>query len=94
VHFKKAAGSSSLELANYTLAACPMMSEEEFIALAKSRYAELAALEQSKNFYEHEKKFDEIWIGLGQQVLEATVGAVPEQVRKKSSFKADTAKSK
>ena len=71
-----------------------MMSEEEFIALAKSRYAELASLEESKNFYEHEKNFDAIWVGLGQQVLEATVGEVPQQARKKSSSKAATVKSK
>ncbi len=71
-----------------------MMSEEEFMALAKSRYAELGALEQSKNFYEHEKKFDEIWVGLGQQVLEATIGEVPEQARKKSLSRVATGKSK
>ena len=70
------------------------MSEEEFIALAKFRDAELAALEQSKNFYEHEKNFDAIWVGLGQQVLEATIGEVPEQARKKSLSKVVTGKSR
>ena len=71
-----------------------MMSEEEFMTLAKSRYAELAALEQTKNFYAHEKKFDQIWVGLGQQVLEVTIGQVPEQARKKSSSRVAMGKSK
>jgi hypothetical protein len=60
-----------------------MMSEEEFIALVKSGYADLAALEQSKNFYEYEKNFDASWVGLGQQVLEATSPMVAEQLEKK-----------
>jgi uncharacterized membrane protein len=71
-----------------------MMSKTEFLALAEARYSELAALEQSQNFYEHEKNFDAIWVGLGQQVLEATIGEVPEQARKKKSFKAVMVKSK
>lgn len=71
-----------------------MMSKEAFIALAEARYTELAALEQSKNFYEHEKNFDAIWVGLGQQVLEATIGEVPDQARKKSSSRVATGKSK
>ena len=71
-----------------------MMSKEEFLALAEARYAELAALEQSKSFYEHEKTFDAIWVGLGQQVLEGTVGKVPTNVRKKTSSKAVTDPSK
>jgi hypothetical protein len=71
-----------------------MMSKEEFLALAEARYSELAALAHSENFYEHEKNFDAIWVGLGQQVLEATIGEVPAQARKKNSFKAATVNSK
>ena len=71
-----------------------MLTEETFLALAKSRYAELAALQESKSFYEHEKKFDEIWVGLGQQVLEGTISDVPENPRKKTSSPAATGKSK
>ena len=70
------------------------MSKSEFLALAEARYSELAALEQSQNFYEHEKTFDAIWVGLGQQVLEATIGEVPAQARKKSLSKAAMVKSK
>ena len=70
------------------------MSKSEFLTLAEARYTELAALERSENFYEHEKNFDAIWVGLGQQVLEATIGEVPAQARKKSSFKVAMVKSK
>ena len=70
------------------------MSKEEFLALAEARYSELAALGHSENFYEQEKNFDAIWVGLGQQVLEATIGEVPAQARKKSLSKAAMVKSK
>ena len=62
-----------------------MITEEAFLALAKSGYAELAALQQSKNFYEHEKGFDQLWVDLGRQVLEGTISEVPENPRKKTS---------
>jgi hypothetical protein len=71
-----------------------MISKEEFLALAEAQYAALAALEQSKNFYEHEKRFDQIWVGLGRQVLEGTISTVPENPRKKTSSPAATGKSK
>ncbi len=64
-----------------------MLSKTEFLALSEARYRELAALDQSQNFYEHEKSFDAIWVGLGQQVLEATIGEVPAQARKKTHSK-------
>ena len=71
-----------------------MITEEAFLDLAKSGYAELAALQQSNNFYEHEKRFDEIWVGLGRQVLEGTISKVPANPRKKTSLPAATGKSK
>ena len=71
-----------------------MISKEEFLALAEAQYAALATLEQSKNFYEHEKRFDEIWVGLGRQVLAGTISAVPDNPRKKTSSPAATGKSK
>ncbi len=70
------------------------MSKEEFLALAEARCTELAALAHSENFYEHEKNFDAIWVGLGQQVLEATIGEIPEQARNKNAFKVAMVKSK
>lgn len=71
-----------------------MISKAEFLALAEAQYAALAALEQSKNFYEHEKRFDEIWVGLGRQVLEGTISEVAANPRKKTSLPAATEKSK
>ena len=70
------------------------MNKEEFLALAAARYEALAALKESKNFYEHEKKFDEIWVELGREVLEQTIDTVPLNPRKKTSLPAATGKSK
>jgi hypothetical protein len=64
-----------------------MMSRSEFLALSEARYNELSALEQSQNFYEYEKNFDAIWVGLVQQVLEAPIGKVPQQAGKKNHSK-------
>ena len=41
------------------------MTESNFIALAKKRYAELQALNKIDNFYDYEKEFDSIWRELG-----------------------------
>jgi hypothetical protein len=60
-----------------------MLSEAEFLELARAKYAQIAALEQSKNFYEHEKTFEGVWVELGRQVLEASISAVPVAARKK-----------
>ena len=70
------------------------MSKEEFLALAEARYEALAALKESKDFYDHEKKFDELWVELGRQVLEGTISEVPANARKKISSPAATGKSK
>jgi hypothetical protein len=71
-----------------------MLSEEEFLALAKSRYAELSALQEHKTFYEYEKRFDAIWVELGRQVLEGSISEVPSNPRKKTLLPAATEKSK
>lgn len=70
------------------------MSKEEFLALAEARYEALAALKEGTNFYEHEKKFDQVWVELGRQVLEKTISEVPVNPRKKTSLPAATEKSK
>jgi hypothetical protein len=61
-----------------------MLSEQEYVDLARTKYQELKKLQQSKNFYEYEKRFDEIWIELGKAVLEKSISDVPGDRRKKN----------
>ena len=59
------------------------MTEANFIALAKERYAELEALNKIDNFYDYEKEFELLWRNLGREVLEANISKVPADRRKK-----------
>jgi hypothetical protein len=61
-----------------------MLSEQEYVELARTKYAELKKLQDAKNFYEHEKRFDEIWMDLGRSVLEKSISEVPQDRRKKN----------
>lgn len=60
-----------------------MLSEEQFLELARSRYKEIAALEGVKDFYSYEKQFDGLWVELGRQVLEQSISEPPKDRRKK-----------
>lgn len=59
------------------------MTEVNFIALAKKRYAELQALNKIDNFYDYEKEFEFLLRDLGREVLEANTKTVPADRRKK-----------
>lgn len=59
------------------------MTEADFVALAKKRYAELQALNKIDNFYDYEKEFESLWRDLGREVLEANISKVPADRRKK-----------
>jgi hypothetical protein len=63
------------------------MSKDEFLALAAQRYEEIHALEREKDFYSYEEKFEEIWLSLGQSVLEKSISEVPQNHQKKTKFK-------
>ncbi len=62
-----------------------MMSKEEYLAKAAARYDALQGLKKHKDFYSYEAEFDKIWTDLGREVLESTIGKVPENKRKKTS---------
>ena len=62
------------------------MTESDFMALAKKRYAELQTLNKIDNFYDYEKEFDSIWRELGREVLESNVSNVPADRRKKNAY--------
>ncbi|MFT4754287.1 MAG: hypothetical protein ACI85Q_001844 [Salibacteraceae bacterium] len=50
------------------------MKEEEFLKLAKAKYAEINELKKEPTFLDYEKGFLEIWQGLGEQVAQANLG--------------------
>jgi DNA-binding transcriptional regulator YhcF (GntR family) len=60
------------------------MTEQEFLAAAKSRYNEINSLnEDLTDLYDYEVKFVKIWKDLGNEVLEKNIGAVSNDKRKK-----------
>ena len=60
-----------------------MMSKEEYLAKAAARYDALEGLKEQKDFYNYEAEFDKIWTDLGREVLESSIGKVPENKQKK-----------
>lgn len=62
------------------------MTKEDFIKLASERWPELEKLKEEKRFYEYEKRFEEIWLDLGREVLEKNISSPPKdhRVQKKS----------
>ena len=61
-----------------------MMSKEDFIALALERWPELESLDKEKDFYEYEKRFEQIMLELSRTVLERKVSEVGKDRRKKT----------
>lgn len=70
------------------------MTKEEYLQLAADRWPELEALEAKGDFYAYEKRFAEIMKELELAVLQAHIGKVPENYRKKSQSQRPSAKSK
>lgn len=66
------------------------MTQAEFIALAAARYEQLQSLNQLDSFYDYEKQFDQLWTGLGRDVLEKNLGDLPNDPQKKTSCDPDT----
>lgn len=62
------------------------MTKEEYLDLAASRWDALESLQDETTFYDYEKKFDTLWVELGRQVLEKTVGvsSTDRRIKKKS----------
>ena len=71
-----------------------MMTKADYLTLAETRFEALCALERPADFYTFEKEFNQVWVGLGRQVLEQTVGPVPADKRKKMLSAAATARLK
>lgn len=60
-----------------------MLTEDQYVALARAKYKQIEALKQLDSFYDHEKAFEAVWLELGQQVLEQTISQQPNDRRKK-----------
>ena len=62
------------------------MKKEEFLKLAEEKWPELEQLKKEKKFYEYEKRFEEIWIELGREVLEKSISppSKDHRIKKKS----------
>lgn len=67
------------------------MTEKEFLALAAERYQQIKDLHRHDNFYDYEKEFEQIWIDLGRETLEKSIGDVPGERRKKKGSGRDSA---
>lgn len=70
------------------------MSKEEYLALTASRWPELEALDQEKDFYEYEKRFEQIMIDLSRSVLECKISDAGKDRRKKTKSVRDSGLSK
>jgi hypothetical protein len=59
------------------------MTREEYLAIASTKYDELQALNEIHNFYDYEKKFEELLTELGRMLLEKNISELPKDRRKK-----------
>lgn len=59
------------------------MNREEYLALACEKYDELQALNKIDNFYDYEKKFEELLKELGRTLLEKKLSELSVDRRKK-----------
>lgn len=59
------------------------MNEEEFLKLAKSKYAEIKQLKEKPSFLDYEQGLVDIVTELGRQVMEADLKGAGKDRRKK-----------
>lgn len=62
------------------------MEKSEYLKLAEEKWKDLEKLKEEKRFYEYEKRFEEIWLELGREVLQKSIGETGKdrRVKKKS----------
>jgi len=63
------------------------MTREELHALVDAQFDELDALQKEPTFLAYEQKFAQVWTTLGGEVLQATIGQLPDNPRKKTNVK-------
>jgi hypothetical protein len=60
------------------------MTKAEYLELAASKWPYLEELDQVKDFYEYEKRFEQIMLDLGRAVLEQKISKPGNDRRKKT----------
>jgi hypothetical protein len=67
-----------------------VMTKEEYLAIADSRYEELEKLQAADNFYDYEKGFDKIWQDSGRLYMESYLNETSKtQDRRKKKLSPD-----
>src|SRR5436309_15888543 len=61
------------------------MTKQEFLVLCESRYPEVEKLNEIKDVYEYEKRFEKIMTELSLKILESNISTVPADRRKKKT---------
>ena len=61
------------------------MTKEEYLKLAASKWDALESLKEEKNFYDYEKKFEAIMLGLSREILNEQFQGQGNDRRKKKS---------
>lgn len=51
--------------------------------IVAARFEEFKKLEESASFYDFEKEFERLWIELGRELMQASLGDAPAERRKK-----------
>lgn len=70
-----------------------VMTKEQYLSIAASKYEELQSLKKIDNFYDYEKEFEKIFIDLARTVLEENLGKpAADRRKKKHSQSLDTSK--
>ena len=59
------------------------MTKEEFLSIAASKYEQVQSLAAHDNFYDYEVGFEQIMHDMNRQMLEKSLGALPNDRRKK-----------
>jgi hypothetical protein len=62
------------------------MTEQEFLSLAKAKYTEISELKEQPTLLDYEQGFVDIWQELGRQIIQADLGGVSKDRRKKRNI--------
>lgn len=63
------------------------MTKEEYLKLAESKWEALESLKSADNFYDYEKKFEEIMLSLSKEILNEQFRGKGNDRRKKKKSK-------
>ena len=67
------------------------MTRDEMMAIMMKRYEEFEKLKGASTFYDFEKEFEKLWIEVGRELMQASLGEAPTERRKKKDSSHDSA---